>query len=55
MIEWKDFYWGTKKGPFLPRLVSELCRKVGTPEKPNETMDKNDIHFKPLLVMDSSC
>ncbi|KAF3624152.1 hypothetical protein FXO37_31497 [Capsicum annuum] len=49
-MEWMDFYRGTKKGPFLLGLVSELYRQAEVPDEPDKIMAEMDIPFHPLLV-----
>lgn len=50
MVEWKDFYRGSKKSLFFPVLVSSLCRQAWVPVDDTNFEVKNDDPFNPLLV-----
>lgn len=50
IMDYNDFLRDPRKGPFLLRIVSKLCRQVGVPEKPNDMIEKMDIPIHPLSV-----
>lgn len=49
-MEWKDFYWGTKKGPIPSILVLEIHRHAGVPKDLEDIKVEMDIPFHPLQV-----
>lgn len=51
-MEWNNFYQGNNKGPYLPELISKLCRLIGvTKEDTDKDMEMGiPLHFFKVMV-----